>query len=256
MRDYQKYARAFLKNYLDNLFKLEEKELVLLSKKWGLVANNLEDMITKLSEKEIKSLDQLYKLDLWKQFLSESKYQSDIYNKFATKVIADNQLLYAKSGLDVSQQMIEHFTYSYGRMSIDTVRNWVGQSAQGSPIYDILKNNYGDSAEKISNILLNATAIGQNPRVSATLMTKASNEIHWKSLRVARTEQLNIFRNTSLMQYKESGVVDAWQRIEQSDAPDEECQNANGQIYQLDEPFDSHPNCRGASIPVINIAVI
>jgi hypothetical protein len=62
------------------------------------------------------------------------------------------------------------------------------------------------------------------------------------------TEQLNVLRESSLLQMEKSGVCKGWIRIEQSDAC-EECVSENGTHYDFDEKFDTHPNCRGGCIP-------
>ena len=50
---------------------------------------------------------------------------------------------------------------------------------------------------------------------------------------------------------KESRVCKGWERIEQDDAC-EDCKLENGKVYSFEQEFDTHPNCRGGTLPVIN----
>jgi SPP1 gp7 family putative phage head morphogenesis protein len=52
---------------------------------------------------------------------------------------------------------------------------------------------------------------GDNPLTVARNMRDVGNVPLTRAMRIARTEQLNIFRKTSLESMKKSGVVSAWQ---------------------------------------------
>lgn len=248
---YQKEAREILSIFLDRLLLREKKEFVLLANKWGVVETELNVMIQKLAEKEVKSENQLYNLALYKEFLSTSKTQIKNYSNIASKIISYEQKNFGKAGLEVTQSMIELETRFFQRLPVDVINNFIGKSFyDGAKLDDTLfLRSYSAYAEKTKDLLLQGVALGRNPRETARLIRKESNAPLWQSLRLARTEQLNIFRETSLLQMKESGVCKGWERIEEDDACDE-CKEANGKIFSLDEPFDTHPNCRGAMLPV------
>lgn len=253
MKNYQEKARQFLKQYLDRLSNYEESELRELARRWGVVSSSLQGMIDELSKIEVKSVDELYRLDVYQRFLLQSKAQSELYFAYAAGTIADAQLVYAESGLKLTQKLISQFGVDFNELSIDSVTNMIGKTSEGAPLYDLLYKSYPESVTKITDELVRATAVGQNPYETARNIKQYMDFNGKRALTIARTEQMQVQRETSLMQMKESGVVKAWQRWEADDAPDEFCQEMNGKIFQLDEPFDTHPNCRGSVIPLVNL---
>jgi SPP1 gp7 family putative phage head morphogenesis protein len=241
-----------MNQYLAKLFNYETKELIEMSMKWKVVSDSLSDIIDELSQKEVKTLSDIAKLDVYRTFVLQSQFQTNLYFQWSQGIISDGQLYYAEQGLEATQKLISSFKVNFNKMNIDAVRNIIGKSSEGSPLYDLLKASYPDSMDKIFNELIKATAIGQNPRETARNMKQYMDFNGKRALTIARTEQMQVMRETSLMQMKDSGVVAGWQRIEQDDAPDDFCQEENGKIYPLDVPFDSHPNCRGAAIPIVS----
>jgi SPP1 gp7 family putative phage head morphogenesis protein len=52
------------------------------------------------------------------------------------------------------------------------------------------------------------------------------------------------------MQMQESELVKKWEwLVTNDDKTCEDCLANSGKIFELDEPFDSHPNCRCTLIP-------
>jgi SPP1 gp7 family putative phage head morphogenesis protein len=252
--NYQTEARDVLTLFLDRLLKREKKEFALLSFQWGEISKELEGLIEKIAEKEIKSEDQLYRLALYQQFLEESKDKVTEYSNIAAGIIADNQKAFGKAGLQSTQEMIGLKVKFFQKLPTEVINNFIGKSFyEGSKLNETLfASSYPDAMERVKQTLLNSIALGKNPRATARAIRKDDLSIPlWKSLRLARTEQMQIFRETSLLQMKKSGVVSGWERSERNDAC-EKCKELDGKVFKLDEPFETHPNCRGAMLPVID----
>lgn len=247
---YQDEARKILYEVLNKLDRQEQKEMILLANKWGVVANTLNELIQKLAEKEIKSANQLYQLELYKEFLAISKNQVTKFSADASTIIARNQVIFAEAGLSSTQEMIELVTVRFNRLPIQAVNNMIGFSSDGSPLYELLKKSYPETVDKLIDTLISSTALGRNPQVTARLMKESMDGNLSRALRIARTEQMNVLRETSRMQMEKSGVVSEWERIEQEDAC-EDCAAENGKRYSLGESFDTHPNCRGSLLPIV-----
>jgi hypothetical protein len=49
---------------------------------------------------------------------------------------------------------------------------------------------------------------------------------------------------------KDTGLVKGWERLETVDSCDE-CAELDGKKYSFEEILDTHPNCRGITIPDI-----
>jgi SPP1 gp7 family putative phage head morphogenesis protein len=250
---YQKDAKAILDLFLQRLFLQEKKEFLLLATKYETIQDELERLILRLAEKEIKSEDQLYRLELYKQFQKESKEQIERYSKIAGKTIENGQKLFGKAGIESAEQMLGLQVKFFRKLPVDVINNFVGKSFyNGAKLDDTLfASSYPKFMDKVKDELLKGIAMGRNPREVARLIRKESKAPLWESLRLARTEQLMIFRETSVMSYEKSGVCSGFERIERSDACDD-CQSLNGKKYKFDEAYDDfHPNCRGAFIPLV-----
>src|SRR5574340_456227 len=104
--DYWDQARKTLDKFLVNLEKAEKKEFLLLADKWGVVSSALEGKIKALAELPIKTKDQLYRETVYKEFLVTSKTQITKYSQVANEIISDNQMIFAKAGLQSSQEII------------------------------------------------------------------------------------------------------------------------------------------------------
>jgi hypothetical protein len=245
---YQEEARRVLRDFQAKSMNYEKKEIIQLSNKWDAVSGKLDQLITKLSNEKNLSPDKLYRLNLYQDFLQVSKKQVTQYNLIASSVITDGQAFNAKVGLDIAQSTISLVTIKFNRINIQAVSNMIGKSSDGSPLYQLLEKSYGASVDKLTNSLIQGTALGYNPRKVAYDMARSMDGNLSRALTICRTEQLNVLRETSLDQMKTSGVVDGWIRIEQPDCCDD-CADENGQHYDFEDEFDSHPNCRGACIP-------
>jgi hypothetical protein len=62
---------------------------------------------------------------------------------------------------------------------------------------------------------------------------------------------MNCHRQSSIEQIRDSGVVKGWIRVERVDACDE-CADLDGKHFDFEDDFETHPNCRGITIPDMN----
>jgi len=243
-------ALKLLDSFYERLNKREAKEMLLMGSKWDSVSKRLDSMILELASKEDLSKNQLFRLDLYKEFLKESKAQTKIFTEFSNEIIIDNERVYAKAGLDLTQSQISLVKVNFQKIPLEATNKMIGLTSDGTKLYDLIAKSYPQSIEMLTNTLVQGIALGQNPMRTASLM-KEDMDFNLKRARtIARTEQLRVMRETSREQMIESKVVKEWERIEREDACDE-CQAVDGQRYSLDEIFDTHPNCRGAMLPIV-----
>jgi hypothetical protein len=112
-------------------------------------------------------------------------------------------------------------------------------------------------AEQVSQAILDAIGMGVNPRQTARLIMSAAEQAFGggltDALRTARTVQLNSYREASRANYvANSDIVTGYIRVEELDnLCCEACIAENGMRYDLDEPMESHDNCRGTMIPEV-----
>jgi len=248
MPSYQTEAKRILKGFQAKASRYENQEILLLANKWQVVSNHLGELITKLSAEEILSADKLFKLDLYKQFLQVSQQQVNQFNAYALKTVTSGQEAFAAYGLGIAQDSLGLITVNFNRINIAAVNNMIGFASDGSPLYTLFARSYPESVAKLTNTLITSTTMGYNPAKTARLLAANMDGNLSRALTIARTEQMNVLRETSIEQMQQSGVCRGWIRIEQPDACDD-CLGENGKHYGFEESFDSHPNCRGAAIP-------
>lgn len=249
---YQEEAKTILYDYLSKLDRQEKREMLLLANQWGNVSTNLEDLIQELSKVEVKSENQLYRLDQYKTFLIQSKKEVNHYSELAGEVIRDNQKYFAEAGIESTQEVIKIFNVKFGKLPIQAVNNLIGISQDGTPLYKLLKKSYPETVTKLTDTLINSIALGRNPRETARLLKDDMNGNLTRALRIARTEQMNLFRETSLLQMRESGVVNGWEWLAERNAC-EKCLEENGKQFNLNESMETHPNCRCCELPIVEV---
>jgi SPP1 gp7 family putative phage head morphogenesis protein len=247
---YHSEAKGKLASVLDKLDRQEKKEMLLFASKWGVVEKNLNSLITELTEKEAITENQLYRLDLYKEFLTESKKQVNQFSQISAEIIAENQRVYAKAGLETTQDIIELVRVRFNRLPIKAVNNMIGVSSDGTPLYELLKKSYPETVAKLTDTLITSTALGRNPNVTARLMKEDMQGNLTRALRIARTEQISILRETSRMQMEQTGFISEWEWLAEPDACDF-CSENNGKRFPITQLFETHPNCRCANLPVI-----
>jgi hypothetical protein len=90
------------------------------------------------------------------------------------------------------------------------------------------------------------TALELGDKIADSVRQKFTDYADWRADRIARTETANAYNMGTLLLGKQSGIA----KVLVSDGDeDEECSQANGQIWDLDYAMDhltAHPNCERA----------
>jgi SPP1 gp7 family putative phage head morphogenesis protein len=249
-KNYVKESRVIMLDFINKMEAQDKRVYLELATKWGSVSNTLEGLIKRLAEMEVKSENQLFHEVLYRQFLKESREQVLKYSFDASKVIAENQVIFGKWGIESTQEIIDLFNVSYNRLPVSTVNAFIGRTADGSKLSDLLFKSYPDTTDAIKRVLLDSVALGRNPYKTARLMRDYMDGNFKRAVLISRTETIQVFRETSIMQMNESGVVKEWQWLAENDACPF-CLDKNGKLFPLSEGFDSHPNCRCAPVPIV-----
>lgn len=247
---YWQQATKWMHGFMDRLNKQESIEMVLLSYRWQQATQGMDRRLRELAELPAPSPNQIQEALIYRELLRTSQTQVERFSRDASMIIRQQQQSFGEMGLEATQGAIRMIRVDFRRLPVEAVNRMIGHTSDGHPLYDILIRDYPKTIDSLTNTLITNTARGINPRVTARAMKADMDGNLTRALRIARTEQMYVFREASLDQMKESGVVSGWKRIEQPDACPE-CAEVNGEIYDLDEIFDSHPNCRGTALPVI-----
>jgi SPP1 gp7 family putative phage head morphogenesis protein len=249
-RQYPKKSREFLQQFLARMDKHEKAEMILLANKWGVVSNKLDAMINRLAYLPSMSRNQLYLHADYKAFLILAKAEITKFNAAAAGEIVSSQRLFAGWGVEATTNILNTMGANLRVFPVKPTHYMIGKSSNGSPLFKLLQKSYPDTITRLTDTLITGVARGINPVVLAREMAKDMGGNLKRALLIARTEQLNVFREASMDSMKRSGVVSGWVWVaEDSACPI--CLEKDGTVYDLDEPMDEHPNGRCGQGPVV-----
>lgn len=122
----------------------------------------------------------------------------------------------------------------------------------GAPIRDVLARYSTETSGRIVDTLFSGVARGRNPTAIARDLRSDLNAGAYNALRFARTETITAYRDARLDTWRENrDFMSGW---EWSAADDERtcpfCSEMDGQVFELDDPFETHPNCRCSPKPI------
>jgi len=140
---------------------------------------------------------------------------------------------------------------TFNRLPSGAVQDLVGFLQDGSPLRSLLDELGPEASQGVRDALIAGVATGQGPREIARRARLAMGGNLVRALTIARTEVLRSYRESSRRSYQANDdVVAKWIRHEACDSRTCACCFAlHGTEYDLEERFETHPNCRGALAP-------
>lgn len=247
----------------------EAAQMAQMARRWIQVEDALEVTVDALAEQifdlrqsgEVISPARLIRLDRYRALLSQTEREISRYvDNYADPLITRQQLAWGQQALTESAEIVNASYISAGRVPIlfdvlpvDAIESLVGLAGDGSPLANVLRNAFPEASQAMTQELLRAVAIGQNPRETARRVRQQglSQGLN-RTLTIARTEQLRVYRDAGRQQYQNSGVVTGYRRLAtHDDRVCPACLMAEGTQYLLDEALDEHPNGRCAQVPIV-----
>jgi SPP1 gp7 family putative phage head morphogenesis protein len=189
----------------------------------------------------------------YQELMIQLRSELDNYTDYADREITARQAELIPMGISHSTQAIvaQGVTTSFNRLPISAVEHMVGLAGNGSPLRTLLEASWPLAAQGMTQELVNGVALGWNPRKTAKAMAQGATGSLNRMMTIARSEQLRVYRESSLSTYRESQVVIGHTRLATFDnRVCASCLMDSGTFYPLDEHFPTHPNCRCVSIPV------
>lgn len=249
--------------FKDELEALDEEALARIVTAYQRIYRTLQDKIDALLM-EIETMDaptvtQASKLARYKaleeQIINEvEKFQAYL----STEIQNAAQLSFETSGQQAAQLVEELIAQAgiqaqLGSLPTDAFEALVAFLQEGSPLYDRINLLAGTVADYVRNTLLEAVALGYNPRKTAGLIAEAFGRGLTDALRMARTAQLWASRAATQAQYQlNADIVVGWQWFATLD--DTVCQSCivmHGTVHGLDEILNDHHNGRCAMLPIV-----
>lgn len=241
-------AHEQLRDFLERLDRREKAEFLLLANSWEEVSGSLEGLIKRLSELENLSEDQLFRLDLYKGFLMQSRGVTEDYSLIAQRIIQKERAEFAALGIESAQELLVGF---YNKLPVTAINVIIANTKEGTPLFNLLMESYPQTTESITKTLVESMALGRNPVETARLLREDMDGNLNRALRIARTEQLNDFREAQTLQYEESDLVTGVDLVTEPDACEECLAEEDNNPHELGWIPDIHPNCRCGLAPVL-----
>lgn len=179
------------------------------------------------------------------------------FARIATTLISDAQRDAAMLAGDHAHALIDTgvgapagVTVTWKRLPSEAIEQLVGRAYDGSPLSSLLGTLAPEVAATVRQALLSGLAAGDGPRQIARTFAGTLEGGYKRAELIARTEVLGAYRSAAIANYQaNSDVVNEWEWSADEAACDE-CAAKDGQTFPLTTPFDTHPNCRCAPIPV------
>lgn len=211
---------------------------------------------------EIPSRNRFYRLQRLWDLLEQARIQSALFaTDFVAPFITAGQEELAQWGIANAAELLEiSFTNAniaavFNRINIAAVEFMVGITGAGGPLGELLLKRIipgPDVVRRVIDTLIEAVTRGYGPLRTARLIADDLAGGLNKALQIARTEQLRVYRESSLLQYLESGVVRGYKRLAGRDnrvCP--ACIMADGRFYELGVPFAEHVQGRCVPVPCV-----
>lgn len=204
----------------------------------------------------------LYQLERHQALLYEARREWAPFAAYAESSIEGRQLREGAAGLEYgieairavhAEQAAGRVPLTFARLPAEAVREIVAQVQDKAPLGQLLQGAFPVSADAMAQALVVGIARGANPRDVARAAARRFSDVGLsRALTIARTEQLRAYRNATLSQYREAGVVEGYARIAAKDSRTcIACLVADGTQYPLNAVMPEHPMGRCAMVPLV-----
>lgn len=136
-------------------------------------------------------------------------------------------------------------------LSRDQVETMAGFLGNGSPLNTLLKNDYPDALNGLTNALVNGMARGLGAADVAREMADGMGMGLERAMLISRTEINRAYRMASVQQYRESRVVSGFRRLVKKATACMACLMLDGEPLELASELDDHPRGKCVAVPVI-----
>jgi len=179
------------------------------------------------------------------------------YGEDSAKLISTLQRDAAGLGYEMAHEQLALLrpagvSITFTRMPITAIESMAGFLADGSPLSLLLQREGAATARAVGEALTTGFGMGWNPRRTARLIRQRAGMALTRALRIARTEQIRAWHQSTLQGYRDNGaVLRGYQRIAAHDSRTcLACLMKDGEFYAVEEDFTDHVNGRCALVPI------
>jgi SPP1 gp7 family putative phage head morphogenesis protein len=184
----------------------------------------------------------------YQSFLQQIQAEFDQYGRTLDATVNARQFFEARQGASDAGAMIGA---QFNRLPVRALENLADGLRESSPLVQLLNTFGRDAAQDVSGVLLNALALGKNPRAIASEIKDALGVPLHRALTLSRTEANRAYRQATFNTYQDNGIEGYYWVSSKSRRTCLACLALDGQFFPMDRPQPSHVNCRCTSIPAI-----
>lgn len=139
-----------------------------------------------------------------------------------------------------------------GTVNADSLRAIMSQVYTTSPVTEMLTTYAATGAQAAGDQLVQAVALGENPRKIASTVARQLDTETWKGLRIARTEVIRAHTAGAIATMRSTPTITpAYEWAAQGSRACVACLAMHGTVHTTDQPPARHPNCRCVMLPVV-----
>lgn len=180
------------------------------------------------------------------------------YNALVVSVVTEAQAIVAQQAIREADELIRsifsevEFDPAFLRFDEIAARNIIARFSNENYIRGILEANAPQMIKDIRDVFVRAIVRGSPARIVARILQRKFEMPVLKAKIVARTEIVSASRDSNLARYRLSETVKAWRWSATLDNRTcAVCIALHGQIFPLETPFATHPQCRCSPVPVV-----
>lgn len=230
-------------------FELLISQILSIKSRGGIVTESLLYKTTRLAN-TINQLDRLldeFNNQVVSSVLSKQKTAVSFGVSDVNELLKNSLQKLPDEVFDYFSRVSPSFVFFDERAVVEMTRRLV----KGEPLSNILIANNAHAIDDLTKKFLGSIIKGINTRDAAAQMYQDLGLSLWRAETLARTEIVGTYREVNLQRMKESKVVKKWRwsaTLDERVCP--VCIFLDGKLFDFDEVFATHPNCRCAAIPI------
>lgn len=265
-----------MREFRADLLAREAGQMAVMVRRWGGVEQALQGQVDALvlefaqrkERGEAVGRGALYRLERYQTLLGQTQAEFASYAEWSEGNVSEGQEMFgllgseqAVAAIGLSYQEVGSIGPFFDRLPVEAVQAMVGIAGNGRPLGELLRSrinpSYSDAGrssawQRLTQSLVNGTALGWNPRKTARQMMNDLAEGLNKALLISRTEQLRVYRQAAIGQYQDSGVVRGQKRLTAHDPRVcAACIADEGTVYPITATIPDHPQGRCTGVPVV-----
>lgn len=227
----------------------------MLAQAYRQARERLDELVQALPEGELTTRELLFAQQRLRLLGAQLDAALDDLIQRGAQITADGQREFVALAQEHAEALAKAgatLDITWAQLPAQAVEQLLGQLQPGSPLHDLLAELGDELHRMVERELVAGLALGGNPRDVALRMVDNLRLAYVRAERIARTELLRAYRETTRQSYMaNANVVHGWiwySALDVRTCP--ACWAMHGTRHTLDEVLDDHPNGRCAMVPV------